>query len=203
LGQLYYLDKEIGKVTNYLKENGLEENTIVILISDNGGSTPIYADNTPLKGSKYTLYEGGIRVPLLISYPVKYQKGKVSNNMISAMDVLPTLCTAVGIESPTNIDGMDITQLLTGENESIEHESLIWDNNAQTAVRKGKWKLRTASDKAKSNSEYEMVEMEYGDYLYDLKKDIGETPNLASEYPEILKELKNIHTTWRTNLNSK
>ncbi len=203
LGQLYYLDKEIGKVTDYLKENGLEENTIIILISDNGGSTPIYADNSPLKGSKYTLYEGGIRVPLLIAFPSKYQKGIIIDNVISSMDVLPTLCNELGINIPTNINGIDISKLLTGEDTSIEHESLIWDNNAQTAVRKGKWKLRTANDLAKSNSEYEMVEMEYGDYLYDLEKDIGEATNLANDHPEIVKELKNIHQDWRNKIDSK
>ena len=85
----------------------------------------------------------------------------------------------------------------------LKEEPIIWDNKAQVVVRKRKWKLRNASDKTKSNSEYEMIEMAYGDYLYELENDIGETTNLANEYMEILKKLKNIHTTWRTNLNSK
>jgi len=201
LGQLHFLDKEIGKVTTFLKENNLAENTIVILVSDNGGSTPIYANNTPFRGSKYTLYEGGIRVPLIISYPKKYQKGKTSNNLVSAMDVLPTICNAVGIEIPKNIDGLDISNLLNGTNNKLHHNYLVWDNNAQTAVRKGKWKLRTASEKAKANSDYEMVEMQYGEYLYNLDIDPGETTNLAKGFPEIFNELKSIQTNWRKEIN--
>ena len=200
LGQLYFLDAEIGKVTATLKANGLLENTIIIFISDNGGSTPIYANNTPFKGSKYTLYEGGIRVPLIVSYPSKYMQGKVSDNLISSMDILPTICTAIGIEIPTNIDGIDISKLLNGQDKSIQHDMLFWDNKAQTAVRKGKWKLRTASIKAKANSDYEMVEMEYGDFLYDIVNDPGETTNLANKYPDILYALKNAFISWKETL---
>lgn len=201
LGQLHFLDKEIGKVTNYLKESGLAENTIIVLISDNGGSTPIYANNFPLKGSKYTLYEGGIRVPLIIAYPSKYKQGVVSDNMISSMDILPTICKAVGIEIPKNIDGKDLSELLDGTNTKIQHDYLVWDNKAQTAVRKGKWKYRFAGNAAKRSSDYEMVEMEYGEYLYDLENDPGETTNLAKEYPEIMTELKSIHKNWRNEIN--
>jgi arylsulfatase A-like enzyme len=197
LGQLHYLDTEIGKVTDYLVENNLDKNTVIVFISDNGGSTPIYANNSPYRGSKYTLYEGGIRVPFIISYPEKYQKSSTSKNLVSAMDVLPTICDLTGIEIPKNSDGNNISKLLIGSNKSIEHDYLVWDNNTQTAVRKGKWKLRTASDKAKSNSDYEMVEMEYGDYLYDLENDPGETTNLKNEYPKVFNELKNIHKNWR------
>lgn len=197
LGQLHFLDKEIGSVVNTLKENDLIENTIIIFISDNGGSTPIYANNNPLRGSKYTLYEGGIRVPLLIVYPQKIKRATVSDQLISSMDILPTICKAVGIKIPENIDGMDISPVLSGDKTTILHQTLVWDNKAQTAVRKGKWKLRTASDRAKANSNYEMVKMEYGEYLYDLEKDPGETTNLAHEFPEILNELKLIHQEWR------
>ncbi len=202
LGQLHFLDKEIGKVRASLKANGLLESTMIILISDNGGSTPIYANNTPLRGSKYTLYEGGIRVPLIISYPTKFKQKQHSENLISAMDILPTICKVAGIEIPKNIDGIDLSSLLTGDDQSIEHNLLIWDNKAQSAVRKGIWKLRTASDKAKANSDYEMVEMEYGEYLYNLEKDPGETVNLAKARPEIMKELKAIHEQWKTNIQS-
>jgi len=203
LGQLHFLDAEIGKVTATLKANGLLENTMIIFISDNGGSTPIYANNFPLKGSKYTLYEGGIRVPLMVSYPSKYMKGELSNNLISSMDILPTICKAVGIEIPKNINGLDISSLLNGKDKSIQHDILFWDNRAQTAVRKGKWKLRTASDKAKSNSDYEMVDMEYGDFLYNLENDPGESTNLAKDQPEIMNELKSLHNLWKTNIQNK
>ncbi|PCI34101.1 MAG: hypothetical protein COB60_06775 [Flavobacteriaceae bacterium] len=203
LGQLHFLDREIGKVTETLKTLNLLENTIIILVSDNGGSTPIYANNAPLRGSKYTLYEGGIRVPLIISYPGSFKSGMTSDNLISSMDILPTICKAVGIEAPLKLDGKDVSELLKGNDNKVEHEFLVWDNGAQTAVRQGKWKLRTASLKAKENSEHEMVEMQYGDYLYDLDADIGEQVNLAAEFPEKLAELKAIHKAWREDIKIK
>jgi len=200
LGQLHFLDREIGKVTATLKALDLLENTIVVLVSDNGGSTPIYANNAPLRGSKYTLYEGGIRVPLMISYPRAFKAGLTSDNLISSMDILPTICNAVGIEAPSKLDGKDVSELLKGNDNNVEHDFLVWDNGAQTAVRQGKWKLRTASLGAKGNSDYEMVEMQYGDYLYDLDTDIGEQVNLAEKFPEKLAELKAIHKAWREDI---
>ena len=149
LGQLHFLDNEIGKLTGSLRELGLMDNTILIFISDNGGSTPIYANNTPLKGSKYTLYEGGIRVPLAITFPKEFQKNNTTNKLVSAMDVLPTICETLGFDIPKNIDGKSLSGILKGQVENEpHHDFLVWDNNAQTAVRKGKWKLRTANDKA-------------------------------------------------------
>ena len=200
LGQLHFLDREIGKITATLKTLNLLENTLVILMSDNGGSTPIYANNAPLRGSKYTLYEGGIRVPLIISYPKEFKVGQTSDNLISSMDILPTICKVVGIDAPSKLDGKDISKLLKGTDSSIGHEFLIWDNGRQTAVRQGKWKLRTANLKAKKNSDYEMVSMQYGDYLYDLNTDIGEEVNLAEKYPEKLAELKALHKAWRASM---
>ncbi len=198
LGQLYFLDKEIGKLKASLREQGLLDNTLLVFVSDNGGSTPIYANNTPLKGSKYTLYEGGIRVPLIISYPKDFKEGKTSNQLVSAMDVLPTICETIGLNTPNNIDGKSLKNALIDRPENgLHHEYLVWDNNAQTAVKKGKWKYRTANDKAKHNSDYEMVFMEYGEFLYDLENDIGETTNVANQYPKVFNELKQIHRKWR------
>jgi len=186
-----------------LKSLNLLENTIIILVSDNGGSTPIYANNGPLRGSKYTLYEGGIRVPLLISYPREFTAGSTSNNLISAMDVLPTICNLTDIEAPSKLDGIDISKLLNGTNTKIEHKHLVWDNGTQTAVRQGKWKLRTASLKAKNNSDFEMVELQCGDYLYDLDTDIGEQVNLAEKFPEKLAELKEFNKPWSKDIKVK
>ena len=198
LGQLAYLDESIGKVINYLKDNKLYDNTLILMISDNGGSTPIYANNSPLRGSKYTLYEGGIRVPMIISWPQKYQQKIVSDNIVSGLDILPTICKATGTEIPNNIDGLDLTDLLTGKNKDLSHEILYWDAGHQTAIRKGKWKLRTANDKW--SQDYEMVELELGEYLYNLEEDISEQNNLAEKYPDKVAELKNLFNEWKQNL---
>lgn len=195
LGQLYYLDREIGKIMQLLDELKLRENTLVIYISDNGGSTPIYANNSPLRGGKYTLYEGGIRVPVIISWPDKFDQGVVCRNVVSGMDILPTICKSVGIEIPPHINGLDLTPLLTGKDNRLTHDTLVWDTGHETAVRLGKWKLRTAN--SKDHADYEMTELELGEFLYDLEEDPGEKKNLANEYPDTLALLKMIHQDWK------
>ena len=198
LGQVHYMDDEIGKLLDLLDEQGLTDNTLIFFISDNGGSTPIYADNSPLRGSKYLLYEGGIRVQMLVSYPNKYQKGKVYQNMVSAMDILPSICKAAGVEIPSYIDGMDLTPLLCGENDTLEHDVLVWDTGHELAVRKGQWKLRKSFND--SEAKYEMVELELGNFLHNLNKDVGEKSNLIDEEAKILNELEKEYSFWKSKL---
>jgi len=198
LGHLHFLDMEIGRVLDCLERLKIDKNTLVIFISDNGGSTPIYANNYPLRGSKYVLYEGGIRVPVIFSFPEKYQQNVIHNNVVSAMDILPTICNITNTPIPENVEGHDLTPLLTGKDASLHHKVLIWDSGHETAVRKGKWKLRTASDD--KSAKYEMVELELGEFLYDLEADPGETTNLKEKHPEIFKELKNLHKEWKNEL---
>ena len=201
LGQLYFLDKEIGRVLNSLPEYGIDKNTLIVYIGDNGGSTPIYANNSPLRGSKYLLYEGGIRVPMIISYPKMFLSGEVYDNVISGMDILPTICSAAGIDIPEYVDGLNLIPLLKGENKKIQHETLIWDTGHETAVRHKNWKVRTAS--SDNHAKYEMVDLELGEFLYDLEQDPGETINMAEDFPDIFKKLKSIHQEWKNSLNRK
>ncbi len=198
LGQVHYMDQEIGKLLDFLEDNEILDETLIFFISDNGGSTPIYANNAPLKGSKYSLYEGGIRVQLLVSYPKKYAKAKVYNNMVSAMDILPSICKETGITIPNHIDGIDITPILTGEDTKIEHPILFWDTGHEMAARTGDWKLRKAFNA--EHAKYEMIDLELGEYLYDLKKDIGETKNIIKNRPELLDSLEKAYTSWRANI---
>ncbi|HMA62991.1 MAG TPA: sulfatase-like hydrolase/transferase [bacterium] len=198
LGQLYYLDKEIGKVIDHLEEKNLRKDTLIIMISDNGGSTPIYANNSPFRGSKYTLYEGGIRVPMIISWPGSFRQRAVSKNMASGLDILPTICNAGGAEIPENIDGLDLTPILKRSQTDYGHGELVWDTGTQTAVRKGKWKLRTAT--SKKSQDYEMVELELGEFLYNLEEDPGETTNLKDQYPEVFDQLKKIYKNWKKDI---
>lgn len=195
LGQLHYLDVEVGNILNYLNLTGLRENTLVIYIGDNGGSTPIYASNAPLRGSKYTLYEGGLRVPLIVSWPNRVQAGRLSGNVVSAMDVAPTICAAAGVRIPSPIDGRNILPLLAGTDLSVQHETLFWDTGHETALRQGKWKLRTAE--SNEHAERQGVELELGEFLYDLDTDPGETVNLAIRHPDIMAQLKKTHAEWR------
>jgi len=196
LGQLYYMDQEIGKLLDMLEEQNLRENTLIFFISDNGGSTPIYADNTPLRGSKYLLYEGGIRTQMLVSYPKKYQKGKVYKNMVSAMDILPSICEEINVEIPNYIDGISLSPLLQGVNENIKHEVLFWDTGHEIAVRKGDWKLRKSFND--EEAKYEMVELELGEFLNNLETDVEERINLISEKTKVEQELNDLYNKWKT-----
>ena len=195
---MHFLDVEVGRILNYLDLTGLRNNTLVIYIGDNGGSTPIYANNGPLRGSKYTLYEGGLRVPLIISWPGKIQSGRLSGNVVSAMDLFPTICAAAGVGVPENLDGQNILPLLTGEAPSLQHKTLIWDTSHESAVRQGKWKLHTA--KSNEHAKRQGVDLELGEFLYDLNSDPGEAKNLSKTHPDILARLKKTHADWRTSL---
>ena len=201
LGQLFYLDQEIGRVIDKLEDLDMTKNTIIIYISDNGGSTPIYANNTPLRGSKYVLYEGGIRVPMIISWPGYFSEDITVSNIVSSMDILPTVCKALNIEPNNKIDGLDLTPLLKMNDKSLAHDTLYWDTGHETAVRAGKWKYRSATND--NNARYEMVEIELGEFLYNLETDPGEKINLINEYPHIYSSLKDSHSRWRNSITKK
>jgi arylsulfatase A-like enzyme len=195
LGQLHYLDTEIGRLMDYLNTLELADNTIVIYIGDNGGSTPIYANNEPLRGSKYLLYQGGVKIPMLISYPKKIKKEQVLNNTVSNMDVLPTICSAVGIPIPDNIDGINLMPLLEGKNNNIGHDTLYWDTGHERAIKVNNWKWHEATNDR--SAKYEMVELELGQFLRNLDADIAETKNFEQENPEKVAALKSKLTEWQ------
>ena len=199
LGQLHYLDRELGRVLDALDELGLERDTLVVFLGDNGGSTPIYANNGPLRGSKYTLYEGGLRVPLIVSWPGQYRAGEVEERVVSAMDLLPTLVSAAGGRAPAHVDGQDLNPMLREAARSVEHTVLHWDTNHESAVRWRDWKLRTAS--SRRHADHEMVELELGTFLYDLSRDPGETTDLSAENPGLVERLQALHAEWRASLN--
>jgi arylsulfatase A-like enzyme len=198
LGQLHYLDLEVGRLLDELERLDLARDTLVVYIGDNGGSTPIYADNGPLRGSKYTLYEGGIRVPLIVSWPARFERGVARDNVVSAMDVLPTVCRAAGVSAPLHIDGHDLGALLRGIDTQTHHETLVWDTNHEMAVRQGQWKLHTAS--SDGHAKYEMVELELGLFLHDLSNDPGEAIDVADEHPEVVARLLAVHGDWRARI---
>lgn len=194
LGQLYFLDQGVGQVIKKLEELNIREKTLVVYISDNGGSTPIYANNTPLRGSKYLLFEGGIRVPMIISSS-QHSQNKIYDGMVSAMDIFPTICDILELDAPKNLDGVSIEKILNGEELDRSHDTLIWDVGHEIAVRTGQWKYHMVLDDR--NAKYEMVEVEMGEFLYDLESDIGESHNLAHQYPDVLEKMKKAHSNWK------
>ena len=195
LAHLHFLDLEIGKLSKHLDELGLKENTLVIYISDNGGSTPIYADNTPLRGSKYTLYEGGLRIPMIVRWPGTAPAGKVDHSVVSTLDLFPTICDATHTKYANQFDGQSLTQLFSNKPQSADTRTLFWDSGHEQAVRSGNWKYHRITDT--KDAELEMVEIEKGEFLYNLKVDPGEKKNLAKENPQKLAEMKRIYQEWQ------
>jgi len=135
---------------------------------------------------------------MIVSWPGQFEAGAVRSNVVSAFDLLPTICTATGTATPAHIDGKDLSPLLRGQNASVGHPTLVWDTGHETAVRHGTWKLKTAS--SRKHADHEMVELEIGTFLYDLSKDPSETTDLAAKHPDIVKQLQKIHQTWKAGL---
>lgn len=182
------LDKQVGEVISKVKELGLDENTIIIFSSDNGphmegGADPDFFDsNGELRGHKRDLYEGGIRVPMIVRWPGKIEANSKTDHISAFWDIMPTLADVSKTQKPDNIDGISFFPELTG-GEQKEHKFLYWEFHEQggkKAVRRGKWKAVKLNCFDESKSKVE---------LYDLSVDIGEQNNIASEHPEIVKEL--------------
>lgn len=181
------MDEGIGQLLAKLKEKGIDENTILFFTSDNGPMpgehfTEKFDSNGPLKGGKRDLYEGGIRVPLIARWPGKIRNNSESDHISAFWDFLPTVCELVEIPTPEGIDGISYLPTLM-KKEQPEHEYLYWEFPEQgysVGLRKGKWKAVRRNMKEVPDGPIE---------LYDLERDLAEETNVASEYPEITKEL--------------
>lgn len=178
------MDDGIGDILDALKVNGLEEDTMVFFISDNGCALYTRAcSNDPLRLGKLTQFEGGVRVPFCMKWPGHIPKGRTYDHPVSALDIFPTTLAAAGGKVPTDRprDGVDLIPYLDGSISSRPHETLFWRNGPNWAVRKGDWKLFAAG----------------GHYwLYDLTGDIGERKNMADRRPEMVKDIEAIHDRW-------
>lgn len=188
-----YLDENVGKLVKQLKDLGIYDNTLIIFTSDNGptynggSDSPWFDSAKPFisKGgrTKGYVYEGGLRVPMIAEWPGKIKPGTTSDHISAFYDVLPTMCDVAGVEKPKDTDGISFLPVLLGEKQK-EHEFLYWEFPAyggQVAVRLGKYKAVCRNMKKKNNFTFE---------LYDLKKDITESNNIAAEHPEIIEKVK-------------
>jgi len=170
------MDDQVGRVLQLLDETGMRDNTMIWFISDNGGYSESYyqhASSGEMRGEKATVYEGGIRVPAMLSWKNEIQAGRTNDQVLSTMDLVPTLGNIVGFKdqlASLPIDGLDISPVLFN-NVDIPDRPLMWTWNNKYALRLGKWKLVHETE------------------LYDLESDVGETNNLAAQYPEKVKEL--------------
>lgn len=167
------MDDSVGEILSALAKNDLDENTLVVFISDNGGPTQeLTSSNHPLRGEKGSLYEGGIRVPFLMSWPGKIPTNQQSDQPVISLDIFATACAAAGIALPTKnpIDGINLLPYLNGEESSPPHDALFWRTGKRAALRRGEWKLvRNSGGKAESDWQ-----------LFHLTDDVSETKDLSS-----------------------
>ena len=196
LAQLELMDAEIGLLLDQLDARGEADNTIVVYLTDNGGSTCNYGDNSPLRGTKYTLWEGGIRVPFLVRWPQRVEAGSRRSALTSSLDLYPTLLAAAGALSATyaHSDGIDLLSDPDG------HDELHWDCGFQWAVRSGDFKLSYVDGAAPNVihlADYEHAPIEGGLRLADLAADPGEERDLAAGQPGRVAELRRRHQDWR------
>jgi len=196
------LDENVGKLISKLKELNIDDNTFIILTSDNGGLSVFEGKNTPattnypLKAGKGYLYEGGIREPLIIWNPDLIRDGNVSDIPVTATDIFPTLLDLVGLP-PGNLDGVSLIPVIRGQN-LIPERVIYWhyphySNQGGTpagAVRKGKFKLIEFFDDGHLE-------------LYDLEKDISETTDIKEKYPGIVRELHTLLKDWQVRTHAK
>jgi len=183
------MDEGIGKVLAKLRELGLEEDTLLFFVNDNGGG-PTAANgsrNAPLRAAKGAMYEGGVRVPFMVQWPGCLEGGCVYDNPVIALDILPTAAVAAGAELPKDrrLDGVNLLAYLSGRKKKAPHEILFWRSGKNHALRKGNYKLVKMGD-------------ETG--LFDLASDIGESKDLKGERPDVLKEMEKTYEQWNSQM---
>ncbi len=195
--QVSALDESVGRLLTVPDETGLSGDTLVLFSSDNGGArdlhgrrtegAPMNSFNGPLRGGKNQLLEGGIRVPLIVRWPGRVTAGAVSDALAASFDLFPTLADTAGADlDGVPIDGRSLKATLTGAPDDFSGP-LFWQDvhagESRFAVRRGDWKLRSAREKTT---------------LYNLRVDLDETTDLASDRPEIVADLLAAHDNWRT-----
>jgi arylsulfatase len=190
-----YLDEQVGDMVAKLKNLGLYENTLIIFSSDNGptysggADTPFFESAKPFKSergwAKGYLHEGGIRVPMIASWPGHIEPNSKSDHLSAFYDMMPTMCDIIGLPIPNQTDGISLLPTLLNNAQKKKHEYLYWEfpaYNGQQAVRLGKWKgIRKDIFDGNLNID-----------LYDLDNDIQEQNNLAAQYPEVMEKIEAI-----------
>jgi arylsulfatase A len=198
------LDWSVGEVLKAVKENGIDEKTLVVFTSDNGAHQ---GSAGPLRGRKATMYEGGFRVPCIVRWPGTVPANTVSDEVAAMVDVLPTVALLTGGRPPADrvIDGKDIGPLLRGEaGAKSPHEFYIFGHDGG-AVRSGPWKFYPWPEGAKGKKGEKKEAPAKGPpvQLYDLSRDLAETTNVADRHPEVVARLTAAYERFRESLRKK
>jgi arylsulfatase A-like enzyme len=183
------LDDAVGAILKELRKYNLEEDTLIFFLGDNGGPTwNTTCRNRPLRGFKFGMYEGGIRVPFIMQWKRRLPQGMVYTKPVSSLDICTTAIAAAGgtVQESAKLDGVNLLPYLTGENPGCPHDLLFWRRGPNYAVRMGDWKLIS------------MIGEPVG--LFNLAEDISEKINLADRKPEKRKELQTAWDAWNAEL---
>jgi arylsulfatase A-like enzyme len=190
-GMISRMDDGVGQVMALLKRLNIDDNTIVFFTSDNGAQgglwqplVKMFDGSGPLRATKGSPYEGGIRVPMVVRWPGKIKAGSVSRHISAFWDFLPTASQLAGVKPPENIDGISIVPTLLGAKQK-KHDYLYWERRRTQAVRMGNWKGIRHAPKRKLE-------------LYNLKADVGETTNIANQNQEIVAQIEEYMNTAHT-----
>ena len=184
MAMLKHLDDGVGDVVAKLKKENLFDNTLLFFLTDNGGAKAMQADNTPLRGFKSSLYEGGVRTPFIVSWPEKFKGNRTIDTPVISIDILPTVLDALDVKVPakTAFDGKSILPLLYGKTDK-HHDTIYWSKGqeGEWSVRRGDWKLHFLKGKKE---------------LFHLGKDPSEITDVASKHPQIVKQLNDAYDIW-------
>jgi len=195
------LDENVGRILEKLEDEGMADRNIIILTSDNGGfigssEGQVVTSNMPLRSGKGSLYEGGIRVPLIIHWPGVTQAGSVSEEPVATMDLYPTIASALGLSVEDQFDGKSLTPILKDPQSKLDRDTLFWHyphyygtTTPVSSIRQGNWKLLEY---------FEDNHLE----LYDLDSDLGETKDLADSMPRVAEKLQQSLVDWRKQVNA-
>jgi arylsulfatase len=193
------MDRDIGRLMALLKDLRLDEHTLVFFGSDNGavfslaGTDPdFFRSNGPLRGYKQQVWEGGIRTPFIARWPGRIAAGRTSDFIGAYWDMLPTMCELAGVTPPADIDGISIVPTLLGQPGQKQHAYLYWEfhgEQGRQAVRFGDWKAVREQVKKDRDSTPQ---------LFNLARDLGETNNLAAEYPDLAEKAAALMKSART-----
>jgi arylsulfatase A-like enzyme len=203
------MDDGVGEICAELERAGVLEDTAIFFMSDNGPSRetrnwldgcqdPYYGGTTGrLKGHKFSLYEGGIRVPGIMSWPARIPPGQVIDDPAAAMDVFPTLLKAAGGDpSAYELDGLDLLPMLA-DGATLPQRDVFWEMGQQTAVRRGPWKLVLKGQLVEGTPPEDDV------HLANLDQDLGERHNLQDRYPDLTAELTGAAQAWRAGIEAR
>ncbi len=184
-----YMDHNVGRLVDKLKELGIDKNTLIIFSSDNGPASEggyrrdYFNSNGELRGGKRDLYEGGVRVPTIAYWPGTVKPNQVSDHISAFWDFVPTACEIAGLKKPANSDGISYLPTLLGKKQK-KHDYLYWEFHewkGSQAVRMGKWKAVRLGTKKNPNPPIE---------LYNLETDLGEKKNIAKDFPEVVERMR-------------